>query len=65
MPAISATQEVDIGRTDVQGQSGQKSKQDLISTNKPGEVVNTCDPSYVRGIGTRIVAKTQETPSEK
>jgi hypothetical protein len=34
-----------------------KSKQDPISTNMPGKVVHTCDPSYVVGKSRRAMVQ--------
>jgi hypothetical protein len=51
MPVIPATQEVEIGKIEVQGQPMQKvSETPPISMNKPG-VVHICNPNYVGGIG--------------
>jgi hypothetical protein len=44
--AIPSTQEADIGRMAVWGQPGQKVRHS-ISTNNPGVVVHSCDPSYM------------------
>jgi hypothetical protein len=60
MPAI---QEVEIGKTAVQGQPKQKVSETSISINKPGMVVSTYDPSYVGGRDRRITV--QAAPGEK
>jgi hypothetical protein len=39
----------------VRGQPGQKVTELLISTNKLGVVAHACDPSYVGGVGKRMV----------
>jgi hypothetical protein len=55
MPVIPATQEVEIGKIEVQGQPMQKvSETPPISMNKPG-VVHICNPNYVGGIGRKIM----------
>jgi hypothetical protein len=47
--------EVEIRRIVVWGQPGANSEDLLLSTNKPGILVHTWNPSYVEGIGTRII----------
>jgi hypothetical protein len=50
MPVIQATGELDIGRIKVQGQPGQKVKQDPISTNKLRMVEYACHTSCAGSI---------------
>jgi hypothetical protein len=53
-PLIPATPEAQIGRTVVQGQSGQKVSETSLSTNELRGVV-VRNPSCAGGIGRRIV----------
>jgi hypothetical protein len=57
-----ATPEALIRSIKVWGQPGQKVSKTPFSINKLGMVVCSCNPSYVGGIGSRIVtqAKTQD-----
>jgi hypothetical protein len=41
-------------RIEVQGQTEQKVSETPISTNKPGMVVHSCNPSYPGGISRRL-----------
>jgi hypothetical protein len=55
-PIIPTMQEAELRRIVVQGQSGEKSWQDTISTNKPGMNSGSyLNPSYVGGAGRRIM----------
>jgi hypothetical protein len=49
---IPVTQEVEFGRIMVLSQP----EQHPISTNKLGMVVHNCNPSYMGGIGWRVMA---------
>jgi hypothetical protein len=56
-PIIPAIGEAKITKTTIWGQNWQKKKkkvEDYISTNKPGMVASTYNPSYVGSIGGRI-----------
>jgi hypothetical protein len=55
MPVIPATQAVEIGRIKVQGQAGQKVRPHL----KLGMVAHACHPSYMGGIGRKILVGDQ------
>jgi hypothetical protein len=43
---ISTTQEAEIEKITILGQPGQKRSRDPISTEKAGQVIRTCHPSY-------------------
>jgi hypothetical protein len=49
IPVIPPTQEVVIGRINVQGQPGGIVSKSLFQPNRPGVVVCACDPSYMGG----------------
>jgi hypothetical protein len=55
IPIIAATQEVEISRIMVESHPGQNNSKTPISTNKLGVVVSICGPSYVGGMGRRIM----------
>jgi hypothetical protein len=59
MPIIQAAPEMEIRKIkDLQGQARQKvSKTFIISANKSGEVVHTCNPSYEGETGGRSPPK--------
>jgi hypothetical protein len=50
-PVISAIQEAEIRKITVQGKPGQKVRKTTYQQNKPGVVVDTCNPGYEGGIG--------------
>jgi hypothetical protein len=47
MPEIPATQEMEVGKTVVRGQSGQKVSETPITTKQAGVTEHPCRPSYL------------------
>jgi hypothetical protein len=50
IPIIQAIQEAEIRKIRICSQMRQKDREIPISTNKPGIMVNICNPSYTGGI---------------
>jgi hypothetical protein len=62
MTLIPATQEVEIGRIEVQSQPQQSVSQTPISTKKLSMVLNTCHPTYIGSISRKSTI--QDSPGK-
>jgi hypothetical protein len=66
MYIIPATQEVEIRKRDIQGQSGQKVSETSSQQNKVGVVAHVCNFSYAGGSQSEADAASQnDNQSEK